>query len=697
MGSFKPSTAVKFSTESNRLIDFAVWASLVGVLFLVLGRGGKWGFADHGAKALLFGSAFLALRGRSPVDLLRHPASAGAVGLGVWFAAAGLFSPAPMAAWSAVSGLWILISLAGVGLAVWREPHRRFLERLLALVVCSQSSLLLFGRWSGREPFLLFPGNPQYASFWSCAVFFLALSHALAPGVERSEPTIQSAESRTRWIWAGVCLFSILGVWFQNVRAGLLGVVVGIPVFGFARFGRRGLLAAGLLLILGFALLPASYVGGRLKFSDPRGFKRADIWASALSGVLERPLFGWGPGQFENLYERHGRPQETEPVRYELSTSFAHNEFLQVFAESGLLGGLFALLALAGLFISAPRGPRGPGVLAAWAGTAVFAAVNLPLALPACGVLAGVLAALAPPGRWAGRPLLPVEGRRWGVFLALSLAAVFGVGETLLAANELFGSSGVAWLDSTDPRRVEGRRERADRWLHFGTPEEQGRVEGELRALLHWSPHRADLWRDLAHLESDHRSPPAGDEAVAAYRQALSLKPYHAPWWVELAQVMELRGDALAARRSLREALRAEPRYFDAAVAYGNLLRAEGRPAEALRWLEILGRRSAFWPRADPGDSGYRRAVLHREAASLDAAMALCLMDLKRYSDALQTLSRLDPTSPDRLSLEAGCLFFQGRSKAAEEKLISGRRLYPNDPRWETLLKRLRRKPGARL
>lgn len=604
------------SNKDKRQIASA--ASLAAIVLLVLGRGGKWVLADHFSRAILFFALLLILRRRSLGQVFRHPACVGTLGFGVWYTLAGILSPSPVAAWSGISGVWCGITLVVLGLTAWREFDRMFLEFLFAGVVCVQAMIDVFG----LGPFQFFPGNPQYISFWSCAVVFLAMGKAFP----RENKILFS--DPVRWGWAAVGLVATVEVLILPVRSGFLALLVGLVIFGSVRFGWRGLAGVGFIAVLCFTFFSSQLVH-RLKFEDPHSYKRADIWRSALAGVVDRPLFGWGPGQFENLYWRHGLPQNEDPVRFEMTTDRAHNDLLQYFAESGIPGGLFALWALFGLWVSDPKGSRGVGLRAVWGSLGTFAMVNSPLILPACGALVGCVAVLSPPGRSLRRIPISSRSRRWLVPLVGSMAVLLGVGELALALNEERGPHRFIFLDSFNLRRVETLRDGADQRLHSGLKGDDILAEKELRELLRWNPQRADLWRDLGHLEAHHRDFSRINEALNAYRSALSLAPNKAPWRVEMAQIMVKGGDLPSARRLLAEAIRIEPHYFDAGLGFGILLRQEGRPENAKKWLETLRRQSQFWPTANPGDSGYRKTVLRRDLAPLDETIELCKKDLE--------------------------------------------------------------------
>ena len=60
---------------------------------------------------------------------------------------------------------------------------------------------------------------------------------------------------------------------------------------------------------------------------------RFDYWRVAARIAAEKPVFGSGPGTFQRPYERLKRP-EAEMAR------LVHNDYLEQFSDSGLIGGL---------------------------------------------------------------------------------------------------------------------------------------------------------------------------------------------------------------------------------------------------------------------------------------------------------------------------------------------------------------------
>ena len=61
---------------------------------------------------------------------------------------------------------------------------------------------------------------------------------------------------------------------------------------------------------------------------------RFDYWRAAVETTLDHPLFGTGPGTFQRPYERLKSPAAE-------MTRLAHNDYLEQFSDSGIVGGVF--------------------------------------------------------------------------------------------------------------------------------------------------------------------------------------------------------------------------------------------------------------------------------------------------------------------------------------------------------------------
>lgn len=167
-------------------------------------------------------------------------------------------------------------------------------------------------------------------------------------------------------LWAAAAaLFAALGASFSRgawigAAAGMVGMVAAAGG-RHARIGVAALIAAGALLIGGAQFLPAPLAGrlasivGALSFFDPSSVsvtpanfavveRMAQIWAGWRM-FLSSPLVGVGPGSYTLAF------QEYTSAPWFASRGHAHNYYLHLAAEAGLLG-LAAYLALLGAVIS---------------------------------------------------------------------------------------------------------------------------------------------------------------------------------------------------------------------------------------------------------------------------------------------------------------------------------------------------------
>ena len=120
---------------------------------------------------------------------------------------------------------------------------------------------------------------------------------------------------------------------------------------------------------------------------------RTDVWRAAWDAALNRPLLGYGPGQFRLIYTEQGVAPAAGHV------TLAHDAVLEQAVEAGLIaaaGTALALLAM--LFAGVPAlSARDPGRIAfgvSAAAVAVSGLYDFTWSFPAL-VLLGALAALA--------------------------------------------------------------------------------------------------------------------------------------------------------------------------------------------------------------------------------------------------------------------------------------------------------------
>jgi O-antigen ligase len=169
--------------------------------------------------------------------------------------------------------------------------------------------------------------------------------------------------------------------------------------------------ALAVRLGLGFALVLAIFIGvlyfggedavsrlfGTVNAEDPTT-GRAHFWQGTWQMIKDRPLLGAGLGAFGTVYPRY----DTSSGLYRLEQ--AHNDYLQILSDAGIVGGLLGLVFVVALFRMAvarmqshDKFRRGValGALAGCAGVLVHSFFDFTLHTTANALLFLLLAALA--------------------------------------------------------------------------------------------------------------------------------------------------------------------------------------------------------------------------------------------------------------------------------------------------------------
>ena len=152
----------------------------------------------------------------------------------------------------------------------------------------------------------------------------------------------------------GLCL---LAIYFTYTRGAWLGLLFGgVPLFWQMSATRGVTIRRRVLFVscaLGFAALvllaPSDILRARTSDVNTVYF-RVNIWAAGLRMVVDHPLIGVGYGQFSSYVPSYFQVLGSIPLDSGLRSagSIAHNTFLSVAAELGLVGLTLYLLVLGG-------------------------------------------------------------------------------------------------------------------------------------------------------------------------------------------------------------------------------------------------------------------------------------------------------------------------------------------------------------
>ena len=184
-----------------------------------------------------------------------------------------------------------------------------------------------------------------------------------------------------RAFWASAALLNLWAFALTGMRGALIGLVAGLGFVvllltftgrkrWFRRvFGALSLLAAGSLVVLLLLFLRPGVLLPDRAFSNPfldsltnsahRGGlqTRMAAWAAGVEGFLDRPLTGWGAGNYILVFGRYANTDGIalpQGMRLPLH-DHAHNQLLEEAATKGLLGVVSYLALWVGIFFAILR------------------------------------------------------------------------------------------------------------------------------------------------------------------------------------------------------------------------------------------------------------------------------------------------------------------------------------------------------
>ena len=288
-----------------------------------------------------------------------------------------------------------------------------------AIIQRSESKELLYGIWrpldAGARPYGPFVNRNHFAT-WIIMASPLVFGYllALAPGArpqhfsQRLVAALKQLGSIRIWLVAAVCLMA-LAVLISTSRSGLIGLMGSMAASAWLSRTRRResgvlrwMIFQGALLMLiaitfvNFGALAARFDETLAASAAGRG--RAAVWADARRIIGDFATTGTGAGTFGAAVTVY---QTAEPG---YSIGHAHNHYLQLAAEGGILLGAPAamvLIAFVVLFSSrltedeTSRYLMRAGAAAGLAGALLQSFWETGLRMPANALLFAVLAAIA--------------------------------------------------------------------------------------------------------------------------------------------------------------------------------------------------------------------------------------------------------------------------------------------------------------
>jgi len=482
---------------------------------------------------------------------------------------------------------------------------------------------------------------------------------------------------------AGLVMSCSRGAWLSLT----LTTVAGLAWAGFIRrktlWSSRRITALSLVAVAAVLGLAMAYPALRERLvsvldasNDPSYRMRQLIWQGSWELAKVHPVIGHGLGSFGFEFPRY------RPVGLYLLANAAHNDYLQLVTDLGLVGlGLAAWMALLilgrivrliRLSFTAWKRALGIGGLIGLSSVAVHSVVDFPWQIPGvaltCAAVAGLLTGItyyadasSPRRLVAGSGVRAARWLRWTVtpILLTGLIAIVRLAAPLIVAD-VFAAQGLA-------QRQAGRIEQA-----IASYERAVR-----HAPLHAVYHR-ELGDSLAHRawrRQGRERLASLRQAAEAYLKALTLAPREAGSAYALGHVFIASGESAQADRWLKQAVDLDPQNPLYWKDWAELKLIQGQAEEA---AEAFERAAGLADHADFFPSVFGELTdPHHFVRRGESAWLLGRLTIARTAFAVA--ARLEPGHPDAQVGLALCAMSRGDMEQATRMMRSIR-----EPRLES-------------
>lgn len=547
---------------------------------------------------------------------LLAPTAAGHYAEGVWLLAPGSWQPLSVNLRATLLESFQLCSgLAVLFLTIQLIDSRKALQRsLLTLLVFAglyalisilyklfpnDKILWVLHPWPERagSPFGTYVNGNHFAGLMGmllplCLAWFLAHKPTInySNWRERIVDFFNDPQSSPHLIYGMISLLVAVSIFLSTSRGGILSCLGGLVIFGLLLASRGVDRKRGLLLISFFGLLlfGVGIFGWEPIFKDFQHLRGADgtiteqrpeYWQDSFALVADYPVFGTGFGTYRDAYRGY-----QGAMTGELVVDHAHNDYVELVADGGLLGtALVAWLALS-LLLAAVRGLKLRrtllsnylvlGALAGLGSIALHSLTDFNLHIGAnllwFGFLWGLLIAAAYTRSRQGRTTsdLPSGSKRLQLPLLIAAALILG-GFLLFQGGACLALKTFAPAEEVDLRQMRDPLQLQELLALSETAAGQDPLQADYRFAV------GNLQLALGQ----------GELTLDAYRQALQRRPLDGELLQHAGLLLAGQGELKTADRLLQSAVALDRPAAEPRRVYGLWLLGQGRQEDGIRSL----------------------------------------------------------------------------------------------------------------
>lgn len=249
-------------------------------------------------------------------------------------------------------------------------------QQMLIILLALSTSIFIadsYAIWQGMH------GQGRAAAFGANAMILAGYLVQMIPLLLVMAVQKDYLGTKNRILLATVFLFSLIALIYNGTRGAWVAVAVCLLLYGFMSIRKNKYILPSImifLLVVGIVIGETPALDKRLDsitdLNNRSNAERLMLWQSGWNMLKDYPVVGVGPGNFEKFYQEiYILPTAKQP-----ELSHAHNNFVHMAAETGILG-LTGFVYLFGYisYISLRRYWLCPGN--AWAVGCFFVTVGL--------------------------------------------------------------------------------------------------------------------------------------------------------------------------------------------------------------------------------------------------------------------------------------------------------------------------------
>jgi len=154
-----------------------------------------------------------------------------------------------------------------------------------------------------------------------------------------------TAKKNTKLLFASILILLLIHLFLTFTRASWIGFIFSMLTVAIIllKIRIKPAMVLKYFAISLFLFFIVNAHAGIFKFEPGTVKSRIEIWKTSLAMIKERPIVGYGTGNFEIAYYEFAQRHPDVLVPANLRVTKAHNEFIEIAVENGIIGLLLFL------------------------------------------------------------------------------------------------------------------------------------------------------------------------------------------------------------------------------------------------------------------------------------------------------------------------------------------------------------------